>query len=70
MPFSGWCCETIYCSIGNRKVTNRGFLNGPICPIYGLGALTVVLMLKGYTGDIVVIFTMGLVMTSALEYAT
>lgn len=68
--FFGWCCETIYCSIGNRKVTNRGFLNGPICPIYGLGALTVVLMLKGYTGDIVVIFTMGLVMTSALEYAT
>lgn len=68
--FFGWCCETIYCSIGNKKVTNRGFLNGPICPIYGLGALAIILFFKDYTGDLAIIFTMGLIMTSSLEYAT
>ena len=36
----GWCGEMIYCSAGQRKLCEkRGFLNGPICPIYGHGAL-------------------------------
>lgn len=68
--FLGWICETIYCSIGNKKVINRGFLNGPICPIYGLGALMVILLLNNYRGNLAIIFIMGLVMTSILEYIT
>ena len=39
----GWLVESIYMSICNRKLTNRGFARGPICPIYGVGALTVFL---------------------------
>lgn len=35
----GWTIETIYCSLGNKKFINRGFLYGPVCPIYGAGAL-------------------------------
>jgi len=34
----GWLIESIYVSIAHRKLTNRGFLKGPMCPIYGTGA--------------------------------
>ena len=40
--FLGWVCETVYCSIGSRKFVNRGFLYGPLCPVYGVGALLAV----------------------------
>lgn len=36
--FLGWCCECVYCSIPAKKFINRGFLEGPYCPIYGVGA--------------------------------
>ena len=68
--FLGWCCECVYCSLGDKKVVNRGFLNGPICPIYGFGALAIVYLLNDYIGDWAIVFTMGLIMTSILEYVT
>ena len=37
----GWVYESTICSIGHRKLINRGFLNGPYCPIYGTGAVLV-----------------------------
>ena len=37
----GWLVESVYMSICNRKLTNRGFVRGPFCPIYGFGALIV-----------------------------
>ena len=46
--FLGWVCETIYCSILDRKFVNRGFLNGPVCPVYGFGALLVIALLNKY----------------------
>ena len=36
--FLGWVMETCYCSICERRLVPRGFLYGPICPIYGAGA--------------------------------
>ena len=68
--FLGWCCECVYCSLGDKKVVNRGFLNGPICPIYGFGALAIIYLLNDYIGDWAIVFTMGLIMTSILEYVT
>ena len=41
----GWIYETTLCSITDRHFVNRGFLNGPYCPIYGSGALLDVLIL-------------------------
>ena len=35
----GWVYESIFCSIQQRRLVNRGFLNGPLCPIYGAGAI-------------------------------
>lgn len=41
----GWLGESIYCSVGARKWVNRGFLKGPMCPIYGTGALAMTITL-------------------------
>lgn len=68
--FVGWCCECVYCSVRQKKIVNRGFLNGPFCPIYGFGALLVIYFLNGLPQSIVVIFVGGMIVTSALEYGT
>ena len=67
----GWCGEMVYCSIGQRRLCEkRGFLNGPICPIYGHGALVVLLCLDGGCENPVLTFLLGAVLTSAVEYVT
>lgn len=66
----GWVCECIYCSIPARKFINRGFLTGPLCPVYGFGALLVIWMLTPVSSDVGMLFIFGLLVTSALEYIT
>jgi len=67
--FLGWCGEMVYCSLGQRRLCEkRGFLNGPICPIYGHGAL-LVLMTLGLEPPVWT-FLVGAIQTSALEYLT
>jgi uncharacterized membrane protein len=39
--FLGWVYETIYCTVKGGKWENRGFLFGPVCPIYGTGAIAI-----------------------------
>lgn len=65
----GWLFESILCSISERRFINRGFLNGPICPIYGAGALAAVLFLGGES-DVMRLFCWGAVICSLLEYLT
>lgn len=67
----GWCGEMIYCSVGQRKLCEkRGFLNGPICPIYGHGALVVLLCLNGGCKNPLLTFLLGAILTSLVEYVT
>jgi len=66
--FIGWVMETIYCSIPAKKFVYRGFLMGPVCPVYGFGALAVVLILSPLSGHPELIFCYGLILTSLLEY--
>lgn len=68
--FLGWVCEVIYCSIIDHKFTNRGFLNGPLCPIYGFGAFFVLTFLDDYKNNVIVVFILGVIITSILEYIT
>lgn len=68
--FIGWICEVIYCSAIERRFVNRGFLHGPVCPVYGFGALLVVSFLQPFSGNIPLLFLMSVLITSALEYAT
>ncbi|MEG1001769.1 putative ABC transporter permease [Clostridium sp.] len=68
--FLGWVCETIYCFIIDKKFTYRGFLYGPVCPIYGYGALIVTACLNRFKGNIVFVFLGGMILASVLEYFT
>ena len=66
----GWIVESIYMSICNREITNRGFTRGPMCPIYGFGALTVFFLLRPYSENPVQLFFMGMFLATALEFIT
>lgn len=68
--FLGWLCETTYCSIPEKKFINRGFLNGPFCPIYGFGALLIIFLLENLSRNAVIVFLAGTAITTALEYFT
>lgn len=68
--FLGWVCETIYCSIIDNQYVNRGFLKGPFCPIYGAGALIVIIFLTPFANNIIVLFLAAMLFTSTLEYVT
>ena len=48
--FLGWVYESILVSVQERRFVNRGFLNGPLCPIYGTGAVLASLVLDGLSG--------------------
>ncbi len=64
----GWVMETTYCSIGQKHFANRGFLHGPFCPIYGVGALLMVLGLSHFMGNIPLFLVTSIVTMSAWEY--
>lgn len=66
----GWFVESVYMSICNRKLTNRGFAKGPICPIYGVGALTVFITLRPYSDNKVLLFVLGSILATFIEYVT
>ncbi len=68
--FLGWAVESTFCSINEQKVINRGFLSGPICPIYGFGALIVILCLTPFLSHPLFLFIDAVVLTSILEYFT
>ena len=56
--------------MGQRRFVYRGFLNGPVCPIYGFGALLVLFFLMDVKDNLLALFTAGMVVTSTLEYLT
>lgn len=69
--FTGWLYETVLCSIAERRWVNRGFLNGPLCPIYGFGALLIILCLSPLKDSpLPLLFIAGAVLTCSLEYFT
>ena len=72
----GWLCESIYCSIPQKRWINRGFLNGPFCPVYGFGALLILAVLSPllrlfeFPLELIVLFFTATLLTSVLEYVT
>ena len=50
--FLGWCLEVVYQAIKRGKVINRGFLNGPVCPVYGFGVIAVFALTKTVLPDL------------------
>ncbi len=64
----GWILETIYCRILDGKWTNRGFMTGPYCPIYGFGSLLIIYFLNIFKAHPIAVFFLGMIFTSLLEY--
>lgn len=66
--FLGWAMESVYLSIGQRKIVNTGFLYGPFCPIYGFGAVVLYILLIPLHGKPLAIFSVGFIVLSIWEY--
>lgn len=66
--FLGWAMETVYCSVEEKQFAVRGFLLGPICPIYGVGALVMVFAFSRFAGNLLVFYVVATVVMSAWEY--
>ncbi|MDE7162137.1 MAG: putative ABC transporter permease, partial [Anaeroplasmataceae bacterium] len=68
--FLGYLCEVAYCSILQRHLVNRGYLYMPICPIYGVGAILIILVMHPIIDMWYLVFILGILLTSSLEYVT
>ncbi len=68
--FGGWLIEEVNCSIREKKIVNRGFLIGPVCPIYGVGAVVMTKFLTKYYNDPFVLFCMAIIACGFVEYMT
>ncbi|MDD3392688.1 MAG: putative ABC transporter permease [Bacilli bacterium] len=68
--FIGWLAEVVSAIINDHKFTNRGFLIGPYCPIYGNAALLLYLLFQNYFNDLFVIFLISFFFGSLFEYVT
>ena len=72
----GWIWESIYCTIKERKWQNRGFLYGPLCPIYGFGSIIALLVYDLISLGIVyqlswwMTLIVGFFLSMILEYPT
>ena len=64
----GWLMETIYCSVLERRLVPRGFLYGPLCPIYGVGVLMMICWFQPLMGNPVLFYLTATVCMSAWEY--
>lgn len=68
--FLGWCAEVAFAAVKEKEFVNRGFLNGPICPIYGVGVISVVEILQPVADKLVLLYLTSVVLTTALEWIT
>lgn len=68
--FIGWCTEVAYAATEKGVFINRGFLNGPYCPIYGCGVLIVVAVLTPLKNNLLILFAGSFLLTSTLEFLT
>ncbi|ASZ08177.1 membrane protein [Enterococcus thailandicus] len=68
--FVGWLWETVYCSIKAKHFVYRGFLVGPITPIYGFGILGVLYFIEPFQSNLVLLYVLSTVLVTILEYLT
>lgn len=68
--FIGWIMEVITMSITNKKLSDRGFLIGPICPVYGFSCIIITLFIDKYKNDYLVLFGMSMLICTVIEYLT
>ena len=64
----GWLIESIYMSICNKRVTNRGFARGPFCPIYGFGCIGGYLIFAPFRGKYLIVYFGGCIVATTFEF--
>ncbi len=68
--FCGWIWECLYVSLKEQKWVNRGFMHGPLLPIYGSGAIVVLFLALPVRNNFVLVFISGMIGATILEYFT
>jgi uncharacterized membrane protein len=66
--FLGWVLEAIVRCLLERRFVNPGFLTGPVVPIYGVGAMGILICTEGIRGDPVLVFFVGVLVATLVEY--
>lgn len=68
--FFGWCFESAYVSLKSRKLVNRGFCRGPFLPLYGSGAIMMLVVSMPFQDHLVLVYIAGCIGATILEYVT
>jgi uncharacterized membrane protein len=68
--FFGWCFESTYVSVKTRKLTNRGFMHGPFLPLYGSGAIMLLVVSMPFQNNLFLTYVAGCFGATVLEYVT
>lgn len=68
--FIGWAVEVAFAAIKHGRYQNRGFLIGPICPIYGYGVVAVLLLLTPIKDNLILLFICSALVTTLIEFVT
>lgn len=66
--FIGWVVEVIYATLRFRKFVNRGFLNGPYCPVYGFSVIVVLGFLLPIKDNLLLFFIGSVILTTIVEF--
>lgn len=68
--FLGWCTEVAFAACKEHRFVNRGFLNGPFCPIYGFGVSLVIIFLTPYRSNLILLYIASIILVTLLEGIT
>jgi len=68
--FIGWCTEVAYAGFKEKQFVNRGFLNGPLCPIYGVGIVAVVMITSPFEKKMVLLYIVSAMVVTLIELVT
>ncbi len=68
--FFGWCFESTYVSLKRKRLTNRGFMRGPFLPLYGSGAIMMLVVSMPFQDNLLLVYIAGFLGATALEYVT
>lgn len=66
--FLGWVMESIVRTISEKKLINTGFLHGPFCPIYGIGAIILFAFLDKFENNLILLFFVAIIVLTIWEY--
>ena len=70
ISFLGWCVEELFALVISKEKVNRGFLVGPLCPIYGFASIIMILLLNRFKDNYIPLFIFSIIICAVFEYIT